>query len=157
MEKKIKTRLLIGRKDIVDFPLLELYGIDIKIDSGAYTSSFHCHNIEEKDGQLKCYFLDPQHEKYHEKYFTFDDFKKKKVKSSNGMTEERYFINTNILIFNKLHLIELSLTERGAMRFPVLLGRKFLSKKFAIDTARTNLSFKNKCYLVTTTKSKKKA
>lgn len=155
MKKKIKIRLLIGRRDIVDFPMLQLSEIDIKIDSGAYTSSFHCHNIEEKDGQLKCYFLDPQHEKYHEKYFTFDDFKQKKVKSSNGITEERYFINTNILIFNELHTIELSLTERGAMRFPVLLGRKFLSKKFVIDTTRTNLSYKNKCYLVTMKKGEK--
>jgi len=28
------------------------------------------------------------------------------------------------------------------MTYPVLLGRKFLSKKFIIDTAKRNLSFK---------------
>ncbi|MDO9275371.1 MAG: RimK/LysX family protein, partial [Lutibacter sp.] len=54
-----------------------------------------------------------------------------------------YLIKTEILIFNEIHSIELTLTERGSMKFPVLLGRKFLSKKFMVDTAKKNLSFKN--------------
>ncbi|UMB59604.1 RimK/LysX family protein [Lutibacter sp. A80] len=136
----IKT--LIGRTDIVDFPKLELFGIAIKVDSGAYTSSFHCHHIEVENNILKCQFLDPEHEKYHEKYFYFKEFIQKKVKSSNGITETRFIITTEIFIFNEIHTIELSLTERGSMMYPVLLGRKFLSKKFIIDTAKKNLSFK---------------
>ncbi|SNR52212.1 ATP-dependent zinc protease family protein [Lutibacter flavus] len=136
----IKT--LLGRSDIVDFPELELFGIDIKVDTGAYTSSFHCHHIEVENNVLKCQFLDPKHEKYHDKYFTFKEFIQKNVKSSNGITENRFIIETKILIFNEIHTIELSLTERGSMTYPVLLGRKFLSKKFIIDTAKKNLSFK---------------
>ncbi len=141
--KKTNVKTLLGRTDIVDFPKLELFNIDIKVDSGAYTSSFHCHSIQEENKVLKCQFLDPKHEKYHEKYFTFTEFTQKKVKSSNGITENRYLIKTEILIFNEIHTIELSLTERGSMKFPVLLGRKFLSKKFIVDTAKNNLSFKN--------------
>lgn len=141
--KKNSIKILIGRTDIVDFPKLELFDIDIKVDSGAYTSSFHCHSIQEENNELKCQFLDPKHEKYHEKYFTFPNFTQKKVKSSNGITENRYLIKTEILIFNEIYSIELSLTERGSMKFPVLLGRKFLSKKFMVDTAKKNLSFKN--------------
>ncbi|MDO9274332.1 MAG: RimK/LysX family protein [Lutibacter sp.] len=134
---------MIGRTDIVDFPKLELFDIDIKVDSGANTSSFHCHSIQEETGVLKCQFLDPKHEKYHEKYFIFDEFTQKMVKSSNGIAENRYLIKTEILIFNEIHIIELTLTERGSMKFPVLLGRKFLSKKFVVDTSKKNLSFKN--------------
>lgn len=141
--KKNSIKTLIGRTDIVDFPKLELFNIDVKVDSGAYTSSFHCHSIQEENNSLKCQFLDPKHEKYHEKYFKFTEFTRKKVKSSNGITENRYLIKTEILIFNEIHSIELSLTERGSMKFPVLLGRKFLSKKFMVDTAKKNLSFKN--------------
>jgi hypothetical protein len=141
--KKSNIKTLIGRTDIVDFPKLELFDIDIKVDSGANTSSFHCHSIEEENKVLKCQFLDPKHEKYHEKYFIFDEFTQKMVKSSNGIAENRYLIKTEILIFNEIHSIELSLTERGSMKFPVLLGRKFLSKKFMVDTAKKNLSFKN--------------
>lgn len=134
---------MIGRTDIVDFPKLELFNIDIKIDSGAFTSSFHCHSIQEENKVLKCQFLDPKHEKYHEKYFIFDEFTQKMIKSSNGIAENRYLIKTEILIFNEIHPIELTLTERGSMKFPVLLGRKYLSKKFLIDTAKKNMSFKN--------------
>ncbi len=140
--KTPNTKTLIGRTDIVDFPKLELFGIAIKVDSGAYTSSFHCHHIEVENEVLKCQFLDPEHEKYHQKYFYFKEFIQKNVKSSNGIIESRFIITTEILIFNKIHNIELSLTERGSMTYPVLLGRKFLSKKFIIDTAKKNLSLK---------------
>jgi hypothetical protein len=140
--KNNNIKLLIGRTDIVDFPKLNLFGIDIKVDTGAYTSSFHSHSIEVVDGILKCQFLDPKHDKYHEKYFLFKDFYQKNVKSSNGIIENRFIIKTEILLFNELHEIELTLTERGSMKYPVLLGRKFLSKKFIVDTAKKNISFK---------------
>jgi hypothetical protein len=133
-------KILIGRTDIVDFPKLGLFDIDIKVDSGAYTSSIHCHHIELENNVLKCQFLDPKHQNFHQKTLIFNDFKQKKVKSSNGITENRYLIKTEILIFNEIRSIELTLTERGSMRFPVLLGRKFLSRKFIIDTSQKNLS-----------------
>lgn len=139
-------RIIIGRQDVADFPKLSLFELPVKIDSGAYTSSLHCHNIEEFEEQgikkIKCNFLDPEHEKYHEKEFIFDNFKKRKVKSSNGIVEIRYSITTEITLFKTNYPIELTLTERGSMKFSVLLGRKFLSKKFIINTAIKNLSLK---------------
>lgn len=141
-------RIVIGRKDIADFEKLNLFGIEVKIDSGAYTSSFHCHKIEliKKDGKemIKCNFLDPGHELYHEKEFYFENFKLRSVKSSNGIVEERFSIFTEITIFKKRFPIELTLTDRPDMKHPVLLGRKFTSRKFLIDTSRKNLSFNGK-------------
>lgn len=144
----MKKRILIGRQDVADFPELNLFELPVKIDSGAYTSSLHCHNIQEFEENskthIKCNFLDPEYKNYHEKEIIFDQFKKRKVKSSNGIVEIRYSINTEIKLFNIIYQIVLTLTERGSMRFSVLLGRKFLSKKFVINTAIKNLSFKNK-------------
>lgn len=141
-------RIIIGRKDIADFEKLNLFGIEVKIDSGAYTSSFHCHKIEKvtKDEveKIKCNFLDPGHEQYHEKEFCFEKFEIRSVKSSNGMVEERFSIFTEITIFKNIYPIELTLTERPDMKHPVLLGRKFLSKRFLIDTSRKNLSYNQK-------------
>ena len=141
-------RIIIGRKDIADFEKLNLFGIEVKIDSGAYTSSFHCHKIEKisKDGveYIKCNFLDPRHNQYHEKEFIFDNFKMRNIKSSNGSVEERVSILTEITIFRKKYPIELTLTERIEMKHPVLLGRKFVSKRFLIDTSRKNLSLNGK-------------
>ncbi len=147
------SRIIIGREDLADFPHLHLEDVEVKTDSGAYTSSFHCHNIEiiQLDGQqkLKCLFLDPLHNKYHDKEFIFDTFSLKKVRSSNGQLEERFSISTEIKLFGQIFPIELTLTERGAMKFPVLLGRKFLSKRFVVDSSLRNLSHKGKIKIIT--------
>ncbi len=143
-----QKKIFIGRKDIADFEKLNLFGIVVKIDSGAYTSSFHCHKIERivKNGTefIKCNFLDPGHAQYHEKEFWFENFELRNVKSSNGIVEERFSIYTEITIFKKKFPIELTLTERPDMKHPVLLGRKFTSRKFLIDTSRKNLSVSGK-------------
>ncbi len=140
----MKTKTIIGRQDIADFPELQLESIEVKIDTGAYTSSFHCHSIEVIDvngkENLRCFFLDPEHEQYDNKEIIFAQFSKKKVRTSNDMMEERYSVITTIKLFEIISQIELTLTERGNMRFPVLLGRKFISKKFIVDSARKNLS-----------------
>ena len=141
-------KIVIGRNDIADFEKLDLYGIVVKIDSGAFTSSFHCHKIEKVNlngvVHIKCNFLDPSHQQYHEKEFCFQNFKMRTIKSSNGSVEERVSINTEITIFQKKYPIELTLTERNEMKHPVLLGRKFISKRFLIDTSRKNLSLNGK-------------
>lgn len=137
-------KIIIGRIDIADFPAIKLFDIPVKIDTGAFTSSIHCSNIHIEDNKLVCNFLDPDQPEYHNKQFVFERFQLKKVKSSNGIIEERYAIETNIKLFNKTYLITLTLTDRGTMKFPVLLGRSFLSKEFIVDTSRTNLSNKKK-------------
>jgi len=141
--KNKNEKLLIGRTDIVDFPKLDLLSIHVKIDSGAYTSSFHCHDIKIENKILKCQFLDPEHHKFRDNHFEFSEFSQKKVKSSNGQIENRYLIKTEIFIFNQTFPIALTLSERGSMKYPVLLGRKFLSKKFIVDTSKKNVSFNN--------------
>lgn len=134
-------KTVIGRFDKADFPALHLEDIAIKIDTGAYTSSIHCENILEKDGVLKCTFLDEEHPLYNGKKFTFTDYDIVFVRSSNGMIQKRYQINSTIKIFNKVYKISLSLSSRQEMRFPVLIGRKFLTKKFIVDTELTDVSY----------------
>ena len=67
----MKKKLTIGRKDKIDFPEFNLQDIDIKMDTGAYTSSIHCHKIgtKEKDGKEVVVFtlLDPSHPQYDNK------------------------------------------------------------------------------------------
>jgi len=134
----------IGRIDKADFPILDLYNIEVKVDTGAYTSSIHCKNLKIEDGYLKCNFLDEEHPSYHGKEIIFDAYDVKVVKSSNGQSEARYRIKTEIILFGKVHEIALTLSDREEMKFPVLLGRKFLTKKYMVDINKTNLSYKLK-------------
>lgn len=124
--------------------MLDLFDIEAKIDTGAYTSSIHCKNVKVEDNYLKCNFLDEEHPSYHEKEIIFDEYDVKVVKSSNGIAQARYRIKTDIVLFGKTSEIYLTLSDREEMRFPVLLGRSFLSNKFIVDINRTNLSYKLK-------------
>lgn len=139
-----KTKKTIGRVDKADFPQLGLSNLDVKIDTGAFTSSLHCHHIFEEDGKLFFSLLDPSHEQYHNKPVESENFRIKKVRSSNGIQEERYVITTEIVLFGEKFKIDLTLTNRGDMNFPVLLGRKLLNKKFTVDTSKKDLSYNQK-------------
>lgn len=139
MPKKV-----IGRIDKADFPLLGLFDIDVKIDTGAYTSSIHCHKVHVKDGVLKCTFYDKGHPLYNGKEIIFKTYNIAKVKSSNGIVQQRYKVKTTILIFNKKYKINLTLSTRDDMKYPILIGRRFLNKKFIVDVHLKNLSFESK-------------
>ncbi|MCA9731514.1 ATP-dependent zinc protease [candidate division KSB1 bacterium] len=143
-----KIKKVIGRRDKADFPELHLINVDVKIDTGAYSSSIHCHNINisEENGKtfVKFNLLDPDHPEYNEKEYVLPVSKQKIVKSSIGVAENRVFIKTKIKLFNRLYPIELSLADRSNMRYPVLIGRKVLKKRFVVDVARTNISFRKK-------------
>ena len=141
-------KITIGRVDKADFPELSLSEIDVKVDSGAYTSSIHCSNIKEVivDGESLIQFtlLDPEHSFYNNKEFSSKNYSSKIIKSSNGISEKRFMIHTEIIIFNTTFPIYLTLSERKEMKFPILLERKFLNKKFIIDPIKKNLSHKLK-------------
>lgn len=137
-------KIVIGRFDKADFPALQLNDIAIKIDTGAYTSSIHCNNIIEKDDVLECTLLDEEHFMYNEKKISFSEYDTIFVRSSNGIIQKRYQVLSKIKIFNKVYKISLSLSSRQEMRFPVLIGRKFLTKKFIVDPQLTDVSYKKK-------------
>ncbi|HEY9113293.1 MAG TPA: RimK/LysX family protein [Bacteroidales bacterium] len=139
---------IIGRKDKADFPELFLTNIDCKVDTGAYTSSIHCHHIQEivVDGvkHIEFQLLDPTHTEYQDEKFRTKRYKKKRVKNSFGQSEWRFVIETSIVLFGNEYPIELSLSERSEMKYPILIGRKLLRGRFIVDISQYNLSFKLK-------------
>lgn len=145
-----KTKDVIGRSDKVDLPELDLYELDAKIDTGAYTSAIHYHHAEViyRNGVRTLHFtlLDPKHPNYNDKSFYFEEFTERSIKNSFGDSEERFIINTTITLFGKNYKTEFSLSDRGNLKFPILLGRKLLRKGLIVDVSKHNLSFdlKNK-------------
>lgn len=131
----------IGRVDIVDFPELGLYNIDAKIDTGAYTSAIHCSEIIEKDNMLFCTFFSKGHPNFNDKTILFTNYSRTDVKSSNGFKENRYKIKSETVFFGKTYKINLTLSTRNDMKFPVLIGRQFLKAKFLVDVTKKNLSY----------------
>lgn len=135
------TKKILGRVDRIDFPELKLYNIDVKIDTGAYTSAIHCAKIREENKMLYCTFESKEHPNFTSKEVVFKDYTYTDVKSSNGHRENRFKIKTNVVFFSKTYKINLTLSTRDDMKFPVLIGRQFLRKKFIIDVDLENQSF----------------
>jgi hypothetical protein len=129
------SKITIGRREWASLPEFGLKNVEVKIDTGAYSSSIHASLIEEKDGILHVIFLDSNHPDFQDTPYSFQDFRIKKVKSSNGIVQERYFIKTHILLGSSKIKTEFSLTQRKGMRYPILIGRKLLNKRFIIDTS----------------------
>jgi hypothetical protein len=140
--------LKIGRREYVQLPQLGLFNIQAKIDTGAYGCSLHCHDIEivniSGENVLRFRLLDPMHPEYQDNFNYVKEFNDKIVKNSGGSVEHRYTITSELLIFDHLYPVEFSLTDRGNMRYPILLGRKFLRWRFVVDVSLKNLSKKKK-------------
>lgn len=132
---------VIGRNDIIDLPELGLFNLGAKVDTGAYTSALHYKKWKLEDGVLHITF---ELEKGTEKNIACKDFYQKVIRNSFGQAEKRYIIKTPVLIFGEEIMTEFSLSNRKSMRFPVLLGRKFLKGKFMVDVNRYQISFKKK-------------
>ena len=135
------SKKIIGRVDKVDFPKLDLFDIDAKIDTGAYTSAIHCSDIIEENDTLKCTFYSEDHNNFSGKEVIFETFSRTKVKSSNGIKENRFKIKSEVVFFGKTYKINLTLSTRDDMKFPVLIGRQFLKRKFLVDVDEENVSF----------------
>lgn len=140
--------MIIGRKDKADLPELHLNNVAVKIDSGAYSCSIHCESVEqvEIDGKqcLEVIFLDQEHPNYTGEKFIFEHYRRKKVRSSTGYQQERYFVELTIRLFDMDITTDFSLTKRNELRNPILLGRKLLNRNFLIDTSLVNLSYRKK-------------
>lgn len=135
--------LLIGRKEKVSFPDLGIYDIEAKIDTGAYTSALHCHDLSviNVNGKkvLQFKILDPSHPEYIPQAHSFLEYEQKEIKNSFGDSEMRYIVKTRIRIGKRLIKTSMSLSDRAAMRFPVLIGRKLLKNRFVVDVAEEYL------------------
>jgi hypothetical protein len=131
----------LGRSDLVDLPGLQLTNIHAKVDTGAYNCSLHCTSNEVVNGVLEFVLLDDDHPEFTGRKYFFKKFTQREIKNSFGEAELRYVIKTKIKIYDRLIRAEFSLSNRGNLKFPVLLGRKILRNRFLIDVTKKDLSY----------------
>jgi hypothetical protein len=138
----------IGLSDELDIPAAELFNVPCKIDTGAYNCSIDCSHwaVEEINGTPHLLFtlLGNDYKQYSGISLKTTDFIRKKVKSSTGHVEYRYQVSLTIVMFGESVEAAFNLSKRHNMRYPILLGRKFLSKKFLVDVSKKNISKKLK-------------
>lgn len=143
-----KKKKIIGSTDRIDLPEFNLENVACKIDTGAATSTLHCRDVHllEKDGtEYLCFRLyEPRFKIYNRKEYRFTDFRVRRVRSSNGILDERYSIKTTLILYQRKIKTEFTLSFRDKMKFPVLLGKRFLRNRFLVDVSLNNLNYNEK-------------
>lgn len=139
--KKKRKLQIIGWREWVELPELGIVQIKAKVDTGARTSALHAFALrpfKEGDKDKICFDIHPLQNNVETVITcTADIIDKRVVSDSGGHREERFVIQTPIVIGNKTWPIEITLTERDTMLFRMLLGRNALRKRFMINPARS--------------------
>ena len=125
---------VVGWREMVDLPELGLARIPAKIDTGARTSSLHGQVIDEfaRNGEQYVRFAVDWDGERHECEAVHVDIRG--VTSSNGETQRRYVIKTPLTIGEVRFRAEISLADRSDMKFPMLVGRSSLRRRFVVDS-----------------------
>ncbi|TLS73298.1 clan AA aspartic protease [Aliarcobacter thereius] len=136
---------IIGRVEPISILDLDLKNLDAKIDTGAYSNSLHCDEIKIIDDSFVSFILlDKVHPSYHNKKIILPIYKFKNVKSSNGDIELRASIRVRVSFAGKVYKTVISLTSRQSMKYPMLIGRKFLQNRFLVDVSKKNITKRDK-------------
>ena len=159
-----KTLPIIGWREWLSLPDLQVERIKAKIDTGARSSALHAFDISIVEQPIVEQPIDSQanpsaelsseskvvkivHFKIHpqqrrsteviEAQAPLSDIRT--IRSSNGQTQTRPVIQTTICLGDHRWPIELTLTNRDVMGFRMLLGRQAIRRQFLIDSGHSYL------------------
>jgi len=139
-------KIIIGRLESIALPELAITDLQVRVDTGAKTSSLHVDNIKKsiiKGVHSVSFDIHPDAHNVDTKLkCTAPISDIRKVKSSNGTTEERYVIETPVVLGKEEWTIEITLTDRSDMSYLMLFGREALGKKFLVDPSKVFLGSK---------------
>ena len=137
----MENKLLIGALELCALPDLEINGIQVRIDTGAKTSSLHVDNVRHYSKAGKPWVQSDIHPDVYDvntvKTCHSPVVDTRRIKSSNGNAEQRCVIKTNLKLGQHLWRIELTLTDRSDMSYLMLLGRQAMGKRVLVDPSQT--------------------
>ena len=86
------------------------------------------------------FFLHPEQKKKKPEFFCRAPVvDRRAIRSSNGQVENRIIVRTLLRLGDREFPIDLSLTNRDAMGFRMLIGRDALTKRFVIHPGKSFL------------------
>ncbi|MGE0631773.1 MAG: ATP-dependent zinc protease [Pseudobdellovibrionaceae bacterium] len=140
---KFDELIVVGWREWVQIPELNLSSIKVKVDTGAKTSALHAKNIEpffEKGIQWVKFEVFPfQHDKEHQVKCIARVVDRRFVSDSGGHREKRYVIRSHLVLGKYILPCEITLTNRESMQFRMLLGREALENRMLVDTGKSFL------------------
>ncbi len=136
-----KKLLIMGWREWVSLPDLELPTIKAKIDTGARTSALHAFAVRPffENDQRRVEFQ--IHPKQRDNGFIVtciaNIIDQRIVTDSGGHKEDRWVIQTDLRIGPHQWPIEMTLTSRDDMKFRMLVGRNAIKRRALVDSSRS--------------------
>lgn len=138
-----QTNLMLGWREWVSLPDLNIPLIKAKVDTGAKTSALHAFEVEEFVGQdgvamaaFKLHPIQKRADIIRECVAPIID--RRTVTDSGGHKEDRLVISTTIRIGEMPVMTDITLTSRENMLFRMLLGRRALVEANALVNAQAS-------------------
>jgi hypothetical protein len=134
--------LVIGWHECISLPKLGLRDFAVKVDTGAKTTALHADDIETfyKEDRKWVRFRSPDIPGIPPRTCEFPVFTKRDITNTSGLPETRIVIHTPMILAGRRWKIDISLTDRGTMRFPLILGRRALrGHNIAVHPGRSYL------------------
>jgi hypothetical protein len=134
---------MLGWREWVALPELNLAEIKAKIDTGARSSALHAFVIEpyRKGGEPWVMFaIHPIQKRSDVAVECHAQVKDRRlVMDSGGHKQRRYVIETQMILGRSLIKAEVTLTNRDTMSFRMLLGRTAMDARFTVDPGASYL------------------
>ncbi|WP_013322781.1 ATP-dependent zinc protease family protein [Gloeothece verrucosa] len=134
---KKQELLVIGWREWLDLPELQIKQMKAKIDTGARSSALHAFHIEQFQDEGKpmiSFSVHPyQRDTHHTVIAQAQVLEWRLVRNSGGVAQLRPVIQTRVKLGEKQWPIELTLTNRDVMGFRMLLGREAVRQRFLVD------------------------
>ena len=120
----------VGWEEWVSLPELNLPALVVKTDTGADLSALHAFNIQtfgKEDNLMVRFGINPiDNDERFSIFCSARVIDQKNITSSNGISELRYVIETEIIIGDVKKKIPVTLTNRENMKYKMIIGRSAL-------------------------------
>lgn len=145
MTEPAHSTTIAGWREWVALPSAGVPWIKAKLDTGARTSSVHAFDIEPlpagPDGVERVRFRLHPWQKSAADIVTVECpvHDRRLVRSSSGHAEERIVVLMEVTLIGRTITAEMTLSNRDAMGFRMLIGRQALRQGFVVDPRRSFL------------------
>jgi hypothetical protein len=138
-----RSKTEIGWREFVGLPDLGIAALRAKIDTGARTSALHAVDLEffdhEASPQIEFHVPLPGQPRWKRCRAPVVDHRL--IKNTSGVPENRYVVETTLVLGDRHWRIEVSLADREKMEFDLLLGRTAIRNRgLLINPSRSFLA-----------------
>ena len=141
--KEAKQLSVIGWREMLALPELNVEHVKAKIDTGARSSALHafdCQEFKQNDRVMIRFAVHPlQHNNQQTVLAEAELLEYRKVRNSGGQAQIRPVILTTIKLREHQWQVELTLTNRDVMGFRMLLGRQAVRNRFLVNPGKSFL------------------